>query len=83
MRTDRQTDVTNLKIAFRNFANASKISFICRELNQDSSVSSLEHSHYTDRAILIVAFRNFANASKHNEHFDTFLCIRAKDYSPL
>ena len=67
-----QTDVTNLIIAFRNFANASKTAFICRESNQDFSVSSLEHNHYTDRAILIVAFRNFANGYKHSEHFDTY-----------
>ena len=61
---DRRTKMTKLIIAFRNFANASKTPFICPESNQDSSVYSLEHSHYTDRAIIIVAFRNFANASK-------------------
>ena len=61
---DRRTKMTNLITASHNFANASKTPFTCRESNKDSSVSSLEHSHYTDRAILIVAFRNFANAFK-------------------
>ena len=63
---DRQTDITKLIVAFRNFANASKISDVKFHENP-SSVPCGQMDRQTDITNLIVAFRNFANARK-NSH---------------